>query len=74
SKYNFCCRAISLSETFDLLSAPSHSKSTSPPALAMALLTRRANAIESSPSCLLMGGRYQTSQVIAQLVIIIHKY
>ncbi|GMR60711.1 hypothetical protein PMAYCL1PPCAC_30906, partial [Pristionchus mayeri] len=74
SKYNFCCRAINLFETLFLLSSPSHSMSTSPPALAMAFLTRRANAIESSPSCLVIGGRYQTSQVIAQLVIIIHKY
>lgn len=39
-----------MGETFSLLSAPSHSKSTKPPFFAIAFFTRRANEIESSAS------------------------
>ena len=57
-----------------LFNCPSHSRSTSPPCLAMAVLTREAKSVDDSFSCLVMGGRYHTSHTMAQLVIIRKTY
>jgi hypothetical protein len=51
-----------------------HMRSTRPPWRAIALLTRLAKSIAVSPSCWYMGGKYQTSQTMAQLVIIKYRY
>lgn len=49
-------------------------RSTKPPCWAINCLTLFAYSTEVSPCCWWTGGRYQTSQTIAQLVIIINRY
>lgn len=51
-----------------------HIKSTSPPCFAITLLTLFAKSIALSSSLWCIGGKYQTSHTIAQLVIIMYKY
>lgn len=51
-----------------------HCKSTRPPRRAITDFTRFAKSIALSPSFLYIGGRYHTSQTIAQLDIIMYKY
>lgn len=51
-----------------------HMRSTKPPCSAIALFTRLANATAVSFGRRVIGGKYQTSHTIAQLVIIIYKY
>lgn len=53
---------------------PYHTKSTKPPCCAIKFLTRLAYSTELSPSFCWTGGKYHTSQTIAQLVIILNKY
>lgn len=53
---------------------PYQTKSTSPPCVAMMPLTLLAKSMADSSSFCTMGGKYHTSQTIAQLVIIMYKY
>ena len=56
------------------ISSTYHTQSTKPPFLAMTAFTLSANFIAFSSGCFFMGGRYQTSATIAQLVITTSKY
>merc|ERR1719237_1137067 len=62
------CWALSFHSPFTSLRfrLPSHIRSTSPPCLAISALTLLANATASSLSLRRIGGRYQTSQTMAQ--------
>ena len=51
-----------------------HWRSTSPPCLAITDFTLLAKSMALSSSALYMGGRYQTSQTMAQLDIIMYRY
>lgn len=51
-----------------------HCRSTRPPRRAITAFTRFAKSMALSPAFLYIGGRYQTSQTIAQLDIIMYKY
>jgi len=59
---------------FKLLCLTYHCRSTRPPCRAITDFTRFAKSMALSPSFLYIGGRYHTSQTIAQLDIVMYKY